>query len=188
MLFPKTEKPSPALKGEGTHRDTPSTLSLFTKSSSHLSDSDLVTPNVCSHALASAADRSWLNGFFVLGNELQFPATDAVLCADGSRHTTVKLKHRTQMSKKPCGSFDTPGIFGVEGCLVKASSYMIDYAFDMADYLHLHPFCVLPRACFARTWRTLIQSLGCSTRSPAYCKPRGRRCHQRRGDDNDILV
>ncbi|MGD0101657.1 MAG: hypothetical protein ABSC60_15025, partial [Acidobacteriota bacterium] len=45
---------------------------------------------------------------------------------------------------------------GIEGFPVKASSYMIDYAFDMADYLHLHSFCVLPRACFARTWRTLI--------------------------------
>jgi hypothetical protein len=91
MLFPKTEKPSPALKGEGTHRDTPSTLSPFTKSSSHLSDSDLVTTNICSHTFTSAADRSWLNGFFVLGNELQSLAPDAVLCADGSRHTTGNL-------------------------------------------------------------------------------------------------
>ena len=92
MLFPKTEKPSPALKGEGTHRDTPSTLLLFTKSSCHFPDPDLVTSNTCSHAFTSATGRSWLNGFFVLGNELQFPAPDAVLCADGSRHTIGSLK------------------------------------------------------------------------------------------------
>jgi hypothetical protein len=69
-------------------------LSPFTKSSSHLSDFDLVTTNICSHAFTSAADRSWLNGFFVLGNELQSPAPDAVLCADGSHHATGNLNRK----------------------------------------------------------------------------------------------